>query len=414
MAIYLIEVEAPKEETEKKNPVADDGEEIKTEQAAHTRVPNLIYDIVLPLVSTAERDCLHYIVRHTYGFADPNGGRKERDTISLDQFEHGIVSGNYLLDLGTQLSRGTIRKALEGLREKQLVEARYSCTNCFWEQQPGQSDPPVDKQTKTPGCPRCRASLSRSWALAPLTPRKLTSLLNKYDKQKRKWVWDRESQRFRFADPVADQARERAQQDVDDELRRLKDLLWYPELVDSAADKAGAKLKSGKVSPSRRLNNFYKPVYELQEEFNNPALIKYALEQTLSSDVFRGERTHTWHRYALRVAENSRWRFRQANDTAADTDTGADKQESLRQKELAMREVLGRTAQLNGTGETAQAREMLALILSQVKDLTPLFDGDADKCEHQLRLAFKQGSTDFVGVKPDEYALDYYPDWSPS
>jgi len=379
------------------------------EQEAHTRVPNLIYDIVLPLVTSAERDCLHYIVRRTYGFADPDGGRKARDTISLEQFEHGIVSGNYLLDLGTQLSRNTIRNALSGLEKKGLVEVRFSCTNCFWEQAPDHGSPEVADSTKSPACPRCRASLSRSWALAVLTPRKLLQLLNQYDKQRREWSWDAEAKRFRFFDPGAEKARQRSQEDLQAEAIRLRNMLWCPELIDQAIEKASKHLKSGKISLRRQVNNFYKPTWELQEEFPNPALIKYALQQTIDGPVFKGEKTHSWHRYALKVAQNNKYRFPQAGDPI---DDNIDVEQTLRDKELHMREILNRAAQLNGTGEHTEARALLSDILSQVQDLAPLFEDDKQVCDRALRLAFKQGNTDFVGVKVDEYAPDYYPEWN--
>ena len=48
--------------------------------------------------------------------------------------------GNYLRNLGTGLSRPTIKKALEGLDEKGLVEVRYSCPHCLWEPIRGSPD----------------------------------------------------------------------------------------------------------------------------------------------------------------------------------------------------------------------------------------------------------------------------------
>lgn len=378
---------------------------------AHTRVPNLIYDIVLWLVPPPERDCLLYIVRRTYGFADPNGGRKARDMISLDQFEKGITTGDYLQDLGINRSRNTIKKALQELEKKQLVDARYSCASCRWEQKPDHLPPKIDERSKAPACPRCGASLSRSYALATLTPRKLENLLNAHDPQGRKFEWD--GNFFRVADAEAAKKERRQKEDLEAEARRLRDLLWYPELVDQAIGLAASKLKSGKVTTSRQINGFYKPIWEMQEEFANPPLIKFALEQTLKSAVFKGEKTHNWHRYALAVARNNRYRFRKAGDP--EPTQPQDEKQALRERELSMRELLRRAAQLNASGDTTEARALLSDILGEVKELAPLFDGDEKRCEEQLRLAFKQGSDDFVGETVDRFSpIDYYPEWQPA
>jgi hypothetical protein len=381
----------------------------------HTKVPNLIYDIVIWLVTPPERDCLLYIVRRTYGFSDQNGGRKVRDTISLDQFEKGIVSDSFLLDLGTQLSRNTIRKALKELENKELVVSKYYCTHCFWEED-DQSKPAIkDDKTNAIACPRCRASVSKSWGLASLTPRKLKELLNNNDKQHRHWDWDSDRQRFKFHDVDLEKEKALEKQSLEEEAKRLRGLLWYPDLIDKAIEMAARKLKSNKISISRKINGFYRPVWEMQEKFNNPPLIKFALEKTLEGPVFKGNKTQNWHRYMLRVAENNTYRFPRAGDQAAiHQSNNKDHQELLRDKELAMRQLLLRAAELNGRKEHHEARALLSDILSQVNDLSELFENDQQKCEYNLRLAFKQGEYDFVSVKIDPYiSWDFYPEWSP-
>jgi hypothetical protein len=377
-------------------------------QASHTRVPNLVSDVVLPLLTPAERDCLHYVIRRTYGFADPAGGRKARDTISLEQFENGISSGNYLLDLGTQLSRNTIRKALAGLEDKGLVEVRYSCTNCFWEQRPDQDV--RAEEGRAPACPRCRASLSRSWALAELTPRKLLELLNSYDRKGREWSWDPKARRFRWRDRDQEAERRRSADELKAEAERLRGLLWYPELVDKAVALAEAQMRSGrKISLTRLINGFYKPVWELQEEFVSPPLVRYALEQTIKGPALRQADTHRWYRYLEVVARNARRRFGQ--DDGQPPESGSDEQ--LRDSELEMRELLRRAAELNGRGESEAARALLADILAQVDVLVPLFAGDRQRCENSLREAFKRGASDFIAIEPKvgAGAFDFYPEW---
>jgi hypothetical protein len=381
----------------------------------HTKVPNLIYDIVIWLVSPAERDCLLYIVRRTYGFSDQDGGRKVRDTISLDQFEKGIVSDSFLLDLGTQLSRNTIRKALKELEKKELVLSKHYCTHCFWEEDDQIAPATKDSKTNAIACPRCRASVSKSWGLAPLTPRKLKELLNKNDKQGRQWDWDAERQRFKFHDVDLEKEKELEKQALEEEAKRLRGLLWYPDLIDQAISLAARKLKSNKISLSRKINGFYRPVWEMQEKFNNPPLIKYSLIKTLEGPVFKGNKTQNWHRYMLRVAENNTYRFPRAGEKLAEDEHSIkDNSQLLRDKELAMRDLLLRAAELNGRKEHHEARALLADILSQVNDLSELFDDDKQKCEFNLRLAFKQGEYDFVSIKVDPYiSWDFYPEWSP-
>lgn len=373
----------------------------KNVSPAHTRVPNLIFDVISPLLEPSEKDCLLYILRRTYGFADPEGGRKIRDTISLEQFEKGIISGNYLLDLGTGLSKNTIKKALKSLEDKELIQTKPSCTKCLWEGE----EADVSKITNALECPRCHASLSKSYALADLTPKKILHLLNTEDPQKRHWRWDKEAKRFVFDEVTID--KDEAANDLREEAIRVRANLWYPALVDQAAKLAGEQLKTGQISIRRRLNNFYKPVFEFQEEYNNPPLIKYGLEQTIKSGVFRSPNNQRWHRYLKAVLENQ-----QKNFTGKSNKPGF--QEELKEHEKSARELLRRAAKLNGTSQTAEARAILSDLLSQVKTLTPLFK-DENECENSIREAFKRGEDYFVGIKPSQDDLgqfDFYPEWT--
>ena len=84
-----------------------------------TQIPNLILDLVIPLVSEAETRCLLYICRRTFGF------HKKFDSISLSQFENGIRSRmGGQLDLGTGLSRPAITGSLKNLVKAELVLVR--------------------------------------------------------------------------------------------------------------------------------------------------------------------------------------------------------------------------------------------------------------------------------------------------
>lgn len=374
-------------------------------QDPYTRVPNLVYDIVGPLLSPPERDCLFYIVRRTWGFPDVGGAPKARDTIALEQFEYGVSSGNTILDLGTQLSRSTIKKALKNLEEKELVEIRYACKECMWEQARGHK-PPEPALGKGRECPRCKASLSKAWALATLTPKKIRALLNENDRLGRSFTWDQDERRFHFSNPEEEKAQKSSEEDIEAEITRLRDLVWYPDLVDKAIDMASASTRSGKkITLNRQLNNFWKPVWDLQEKYPSPNVVKYALEQTISAGVPGQPSSYRWYRYMEVVAKNA---ARQGEKSAGSQDWS----DELRQSEQMARDLLRRAAALNGMDQSDQARALLSDILAIQPSLLPLFDGDADLCEKSLREAYKQGSSDFRGIQPDPYGLDFYPEWS--
>ena len=385
-------------------------------QAAHTRVPNVVADWIEPLLSSSERDCLRYIIRRTIGYADPTspGKRKARDTIAIDQFVSGATSGNYLLDLGTVLSRNAVKKALKGLEDKELVEVELSCATCMWERQPGEPGPTVTAESAAPQCPRCRRTLSRSYKLADITPRKVRDLLNRYDRKKRIWHWDAKRRMPYWEEaPEKAEARKRSEQDLREEAIRLYKLLWFKDLVEQCVKLAEAQLKAGrKVTMTRRINNFYRPVWELQEKYNNPALLKYALEQTVAGPALRRPDTHGWVKYLAKVCDNNAAGF--AGKTVVEgTNADAAQRNSIESRERAVRELLRRAYQLNRGGDQESARVLLSDILAQTKSLAELFGGDEKRCDAALRLAYKQGESDFVAARPNQYAaVDYYPEWS--
>lgn len=381
-------------------------------QHHHTQVPNLVSDVVCPLIAAPEREVLRYVIRRTYGFTDGNGGRRARDTISLEQFQKGIQSGNYLLDLGTGLSRNTIRKAIDGLIEKELIEPRCACTRCLWEQQAG-SEPPEAEEGKAPLCPRCRRTLSTSYALAPLTPRKILKLLNENDPEKRKWSYEKEGRRFVFESEEETPEKKAAKQaSLREQAVELRGRLWYPELVDKAVSEAETQLKAGnKISLSRRINNFYRPVFDLQEEFGNPPLIKYALEETLKHGVLKRRENRRWFAYTRVVCVNQERNFT-GKGPAEGTNEEAIEAKDIRSREIAARDLLSRASELNDAGNREAARVLLSDLLGQVGELAELFGGDQKLCEAKLRQAFKAGSSDFVAASPSPWDIDFYPEWS--
>ncbi len=91
-------------------------------------LPSLIAEEWLPILSHAELKCVLYICRRTWGW------RKEWDSISIDQFMHGIKAKNgKQSDYGTGLKRTAMRSAIKSLEAKGLIEInrRSTKTNFF-------------------------------------------------------------------------------------------------------------------------------------------------------------------------------------------------------------------------------------------------------------------------------------------
>ncbi len=92
-----------------------------------TQLPNLILDLVIPLIPESEARCLIYICRRTFGF------HKESDRISFSQFIEGIKDrrGN-VLDYGTGLSRQSVASGLKNLANAQAVIVSKSGKGNFY------------------------------------------------------------------------------------------------------------------------------------------------------------------------------------------------------------------------------------------------------------------------------------------
>jgi len=86
-----------------------------------TQLPNLILDLVVPLIPESEARCLIYICRRTFGF------HKGSDRISFSQFMDGIKDrrGN-VLDYGTGLSRQAVAVGLKNLAQSGAVRVMKS------------------------------------------------------------------------------------------------------------------------------------------------------------------------------------------------------------------------------------------------------------------------------------------------
>lgn len=368
--------------------------------------------MILPLLKPAEQSCLLYIVRHTVGFVDPNNPerRKDFDVISLEQFENGIVSGPYVQDLGTGLSRQAIRGALEGLEQKGLVSARFACTHCMWQEHPDEPERPIPAEKgRGARCPRCKRTLSRAWGPPVLTPRTVVSFVNQHDKSGRVYSWDADAQRFICQQADGEAQKRQREEDLEGEAERLRGLLWYPALVDKLIADAEGRLKAGrKMSLHRKVNGFYRPVVEMQEQYSStPDMVAFALRESVRKRVCDRDNNQSWFRYPLAILKNnaSKGGPKQGSNAAVA------KENSLEEREKTVRDLLQRASDLNDTGDLDAARELLSTILSQAQYLKPLFDGDFERTDSSLREAFKQGKASFLTVKPDSFAPDYYPSW---
>jgi hypothetical protein len=81
-----------------------------------TQLPNIILDLVIPLIPESEARCLIYICRRTFGF------QKGTDRISFSQFMDGIKDRRgKVLDYGTGLSRQAVAVALKNLTQSEAV-----------------------------------------------------------------------------------------------------------------------------------------------------------------------------------------------------------------------------------------------------------------------------------------------------
>lgn len=83
-----------------------------------TPTPDLLFDHIMQDLKESELKVMLYIIRRTYGF------KKNTDDISLNQLVEGIkTKDGRLLDRGTGLSKSTVKRALQSLKEKNLINA---------------------------------------------------------------------------------------------------------------------------------------------------------------------------------------------------------------------------------------------------------------------------------------------------
>lgn len=373
----------------------------------------LAYGFLMAVLEPSEWVCLSYIIHR--GEASADGGRR---IISLEEMERGSTSITGLVrDLGTGLSRTAIKHAVGGLEKKGLVAARYICPSCDWEQAEGDPVPPPKGRAKSPTCPNCKRALSRAYVRAALTAKSLAAILESCDPEGRRFSWDKSIAGYRVELSPSEQKKRVAGDELLAEADLLREQLWYPDLVEQCIHLAEGALKAGgKISPSRRVNGFYRPIVELQEKYRAARLIEYALEQTINHRVPAGRQSRNWWHYPRTICENNRTNQRFSGGGGKDSDTNAARSEatSLSAQRKAVEGLLRRARELNGSGDIETARKLLEELLSKdtVGQIAPLFNNDSVLAASSLREAFKQGVSNFVGIDPeDSLGLDYYPEW---
>jgi hypothetical protein len=93
-----------------------------------SQIPHIITDVLIPQLPEGEARCVLYVARRTFGF------HKDKDKISLSQFERGIeTKEGKTLDLGTGLSRPVIVEALKNLIAADVVISIHSTTGNEYE-----------------------------------------------------------------------------------------------------------------------------------------------------------------------------------------------------------------------------------------------------------------------------------------
>lgn len=370
----------------------------------HTQVPNIIIDLIAPLLGDAEYRCLHYIVRRTFGHVDAaSGGQKVKDRISISQFTDGIKSGKYPVNLGAGLSRPSVIKALKSLEKKQLIEVTWSCSSCLW-----QASSSGGQVTGTAmRCPRCARTCDREFQLAPLSSKKVIAFLNEHHKEYHQWAFDKEVWHFY---PLTEPTKNPPVDDVID-LEEYGVKLWHRDMIDKAIAEVNATRRSP-MADRMVLRHFYQPILELQTVSEaDPGALKRALETT-----FYDYRAHlrkrgnkpsheTWHRLTRAIVLNDqglRENLRKLEQAPAD------EHERIHR---SITDLLSRAAALNEADEQEAAREVLSEALAYSDKILEQFNGSMDLADAHIKQAFKLGRTDYRAAKSLISPHDFMPEW---
>jgi hypothetical protein len=392
----------------------------------HTQVPNLAIDFVIPLLSEAEAKCYLFVIRRTVGFVvDMRQGaakRKTRDRISLSQFESGMTTGDWTFNLGTGLSLNSIRKALQLLQEKGLVQSWWSCTICSHEH--GADAAAGGKAVK---CPSCQSPCQREFGLVPLTARRIVEFLNNNDPQRRQWTYDRKERRFRAQTAIEVEE----QRSIEQSLEAFVGHLRYPDLVAQAIGAAESSL-GRKLTPHQKIEGFYKPVLNMQEQAADyPQIVAQALKICLDKGKFAGKEKRLPNgRVSLRlhnkpmayaeaiVGGELERRHRSGRIRAREGRFDPLIEQTLNEK-LAQARQLNRAADKGDSEARNEARKILAEMLGKRKEYAKfLFSTGVEKEDAIKRAgaliawAYKIGETDVTESRQERFGSDdWYPEW---
>lgn len=394
---------------------------------AHTRVPNLLLQYIIPRLSGPEQACVLFIMRLTWGFAKPGGEpgeRKQYDRIAISQFVDGIrkpgpPGRTWVWHLGTGLSRTAVIEALKKLESRDLLKVTFECptgltpggrpTGCGWGE-PGQDSPGrpvVDPKTKAHKCPRCNRSLNKVYGLKTLTRGRVKRFLSSTDPNGCEWDFDPESGQFYVLE--AGHAPEEIELTLDD----LRAQLWHPELVEKILAHAASSRKTGKLSDVAIRRQFLEPVIEFQNTgvYLTPGddpvplteeLLAHGLQEVVRRRIAAGARSKNWLGYAKAVIKSQM--IRRSGDVA---------QVVAEAKLVPVVEQLEQCADLNRAGNRGEARQLLSELLSGGLDaIVPEFDGDRPLARRHLLEAFKRGKSDYRGIRDYAPINDFLPQWT--
>lgn len=372
----------------------------------------------MPHLKPGEQACLHYIIRHTYGYIHQSTGeRKTWDIIALSQFVNGIESGGQIIDFGTGMTRRAVVHSLDSLEEKDLVEKRWECLHCHWQegQEHTLDDVPLPMGHGAQ-CPRCKRLCTNAYSMKPLTAKRVIAFLDAHAKGTHRWGFDTETRRFyqrpsEEHEPILQLNRQEKAAAEKEEIQRLGALLWYPELVKELIQQAATQRASGKITNGGKINIFLRPVIQLQEQYSqHPQIVKKALEACVHNRVCEKPNNNRWWRYAEVVAKNT---YPTAPASSAGRTAGQATNDALQTYVAAAQQLLHRAANLNRAGEQDAARVLLSDVLAQTDHLLPVFQGDTQQTNHALRMAFKHGYSDFQHPPTTVDEVDFYPEYPP-
>lgn len=380
--------------------------------ANYTTVPNPILDLILPRLTPPEQACLLYIIRRTYGFAasTTHGERKQWDRIALSQFVSGNRSGGFVLDLGTGLARPQVVRALNKLEERGLVRVSYECptrttkngrtVGCGWNEadEDHLTTPEIDPKTKAYRCPRCGRTLSKAYALRPLTPGFIKRFLTSTDPDGATWDYDPEVGHYYVGTPAPIKKKTNRLPS----LQELRDQLWFPDLVDQIIAHAAAQNKTKRVSDGRIAKGFYLPVIELQRSGLPKDAMEYGLREVVKRKIAARRHNRNWFNYASACMRSY-----------VERRHGSLEQLQTANRKEQVRERLRRCAELNRAGQEAEARQLLRQLLADhLNQLAEDFGGDKLLARRHLLEAFKRGLDDYEAVREYTVFADYLPNWS--